>query len=247
MPGREEIGCSTCCLMNRPLEEALNRISLHTNLVEILSDGIHSLFFTEEICYSFNLRYTVHAPCADINIASENERLRKAAIRVIDDLAAICDRIGAERMVIHPGHIWGEEMRKAAEKALYRSLIDLRNLQEDRNVRLTIENMGSWDSYLFREPALLDRLADLDLGFTLDVGHAHVNGLLETFLERGGAIHAHLHDNQGYSDDHLACGEGSIDFKAVMRSLPANATKVVESMELQHYLMSIEHLTSFVG
>ncbi len=244
MPGREEIGCSTCCMMNRTLEEALNRISLHTNLAEILSDGIHSLFFTEEICYSFDLRYTVHAPCADINIASENEWLRKAAIRVIADLATICDRIGANRMVIHPGHVWGEEMRKAAGAALDRSLIDLKNLQEDRNVRLTIENMGSWSSYLFREPALLERLADLDLGFTLDVGHAHVNGLLEAFLERGGAIHVHLHDNRGYSDDHLACGEGSIDFKSVMRSLPANATKIVEPMDLQHYSVSLEHLAS---
>ena len=200
---------------------SMSRISPHTNLVEILSDGIHSLFLSEEICYSFDLRYTVHAPCADINIASENERLRKAAITVITDLATICDRIGAERMVIHPGHVWGEEMRSVSQKALENSLIDLKRLQEDRNVRLTIENMGSWDSYLFREPAFLDRLADLNLGFTLDVGHAHVNGLLETFLERGGAVHAHLHDNRGYSDDHLACGEGSIDFEPVMRSLPA--------------------------
>ncbi len=79
-------------------------------------------------------------------------------------------------------------MRSVSQKALENSLIDLKRLQEDRNVRLTIENMGSWDSYLFREPAFLDRLADLNLGFTLDVGHAHVNGLLETFLERGGAV-----------------------------------------------------------
>ena len=111
--------------MDRPLEEALGLISSRTGLAEILSDGPHSLFLAEETCYSFDLGYTVHAPVADVNIASENEHLRRATIRVLADLASVCDRIGAARLVIHPGHVWGEEVRDTARRALDRSLDDL--------------------------------------------------------------------------------------------------------------------------
>lgn len=244
MREKKAIGCSTCCLMDRPLEEALDLISSRASLAEILSDGLHSLFLTEEICYSFNLRYTVHAPVADINIASDNEHLRRAAIRVIMDLAEICDRIGAERLVVHPGHVWGEEVRSAARRALDRSLDELAAAQGDANVRFAVENMGAWDVCFFREPGFLDRLASRGLGFALDVGHAHVNGNLEPFLEEGGAIHVHLHDNCGGRDDHLACGEGTIDFCRVMQALPRSATKVVEPVSFHQYESSLEHLRS---
>lgn len=244
MPTMNAIGCSTCCLMDRPLEEALGLISPYTDLAEILSDGPHSLFLSEEVCHSFDLRYTVHAPVADVNIASDNEHLRRATIRVLADLTEICDRIGAERLVIHPGHIWAEEVRGAAGRALDRSLADLAAIQEEVNIRLAVENMGAWDICFFREPGFLDCLAEHSLGFALDVGHAHVNGNLELFLEQGRPIHVHLHDNCGSRDDHLACGEGSIDFYRVMHAIPQNATKVIEPVSLHQYRSSLEHLGS---
>ncbi len=230
--------------MDRTLEEALSLIASQTDLAEILSDGPHSLFLAEETCHSFDLRYTVHAPVADINIASENEHLRRATIRVLADLSLVCDRIGAGCLVIHPGHIWGEEMQDAASQALDRSLDDLAAIQKEVNVRLAIENMGAWDICFFREPGFLDDLAALDLGFALDVGHAHVNGNLEAFLEEGEPVHLHLHDNHGARDDHLACGEGSIDFSRVMQAVPLSTTKVVEPTLFQQYRLSIEHLGS---
>ena len=52
--------------MDRTLEEALSLVSRYTGLAEILSDGPHDLFGEEETCSSFDLRYTVHAPVADI-------------------------------------------------------------------------------------------------------------------------------------------------------------------------------------
>lgn len=200
MPTLNSIGCSTWCLMDRSLEEALDVISSLTGCAEILSDSLHSLFLSEEACHSFDLQYTVHAPTGDINIASENERLRKAAIQVIGDLAEVFDRIGAVRLVIHPGHVWEEERRGAAQRALDRSLDDLAAMQQEVNVRFAVENMGTWEVCFFREPDFLGRLADTGLGFALDVGHAHANGNLETFLELGGAIHVHLHDNCGNRD-----------------------------------------------
>ncbi|KLK89412.1 hypothetical protein SZ63_02035 [Methanoculleus sediminis] len=228
--------------MDRTHWEALGLISGRMGRAEILSDGPHNLFRFEEVCHSFDLRYTVHAPVADINIASENERLRRAAFGVIEDLAEVCDRIGAERLVVHPGHVWGAEMRSAAQAALDRSLDDLAAVQQEVNVRFAVENMGAWEICFFRSPEFLDRLAARDLGFALDVGHAHANGNLEAFLEREGAIHVHLHDNHGSRDDHLPCGNGSIDFRRVMAHLPPDATMVVEPNSFQDYERSLEHL-----
>ncbi|WP_084385938.1 sugar phosphate isomerase/epimerase family protein [Methanoculleus horonobensis] len=237
-----DIGCSTCCLMDRTLEEALGLISCCTGRAEILSDGPHCLFRFEEVCRSFDLRYTVHAPVADINIASENECLRSAAVRVLCDLAEVCDRIGAERLVVHPGYVWGEEMRVVAQTALDRSLDDLAAVQQEVNVRFAVENMGAWDICFFRSPEFLDRLADRNLGFALDVGHAHTNGNLASFLKPGGAIHVHLHDNRGSRDDHLACGDGDIDFRRLMAALPPGVMKVVEPNSFQDYERSLDHL-----
>jgi len=67
MPTLNSIGCSTWCLMDRSLEEALDVISNLTGCAEILSDSLHSLFLSEEACHSFDLQYTVHAPTGDVN------------------------------------------------------------------------------------------------------------------------------------------------------------------------------------
>ncbi len=65
-------------------------------------------------------------------------------------------------------------------------------------------------------------------GFTLDVGHAHLNGRLPAFLETGFS-HMHIHDNNGKKDEHAAIGEGTIDFAPVVAALKrTGATSVIE-------------------
>ncbi|QYZ79062.1 sugar phosphate isomerase/epimerase [Methanofollis formosanus] len=224
-------GCSTYCLMDRPLDEALALLAAETDLVEILSDSLHSLFVHREVCESFDLAYTVHAPTTDINLATENETMRHASVEAIAGLARICDEVGARRLVIHPGFCMEPSLWQASEEALSRSLHDLATLQDEVSVVLAVENMGSWTCCHFRDPALLPVLDDLGLGFTLDVGHAALTGTLDTFLAEARPVHLHLHDNDGQSDLHAACGSGSIDFSAVMAAVPRSATAVVEVLD----------------
>ena len=166
--------------------------------------------------------------------------MRRASIRVLEDLSSVCDR-GRRHAAGHPpGHIWGEEMRDAA-RALDRSLDDLATLQRGGRPARHREH-GSVDICFFREPEFLGRLSALER--FLDVGHAHVNGNLEAFLREGGAIHVHLHDNCGNRDAHLGCGEGSIDFSRVMPALPPGATKVIEPISFDQYERSLEYLRS---
>ncbi|MBP2146505.1 sugar phosphate isomerase/epimerase [Methanofollis sp. W23] len=221
-------GCSTYCLMDRPLEEALGLLAAETRLVEVLSDSLHSLFFYQEACDSFDFSYTVHAPTTDINLAAENETMRCASVEAIADLARICDEVGACRLVVHPGFCMEPHLWQASEQALLRSLHDLAALQDEVSVVLAVENMGSWTCCHFRDTSLLPLLDDLGLGFTLDIGHAVLTGTLEAFLAEARPVHFHLHDNDGTHDLHAACGSGCIDFSAVMAAIPSSATAVVE-------------------
>jgi len=237
-----QVGVSTYCLMDRPLRDALELLSQETVLIEVLSDSLHSLFEYADVCTSFDLRYTVHAPTTDLNIAIENERMRLASIRVIEDLADACDRIGASVLVVHPGVCMDPHLMAASERALYRSLKDLSRIQTGCAVTLAVENMGSWPCCHFRDPGLLPVLDDLGLGFVLDVGHAHLNGNLEAFLRAGSPVHLHLHDNHGALDEHAACGTGAIDFSAVLASVPSRATAVIEVQDTRAVQPSLIYL-----
>lgn len=225
------LGASTYCLMDRPLDMALETLADVVPFVEVLSDSSHSLFSCADVCASFDLRYAVHAPTSDLNIAIPNERMRQASLRVIADLAAVCDDIGAERLVIHPGFCMERGIWAASEAALLSSLRDLSRIQEDVAVTFAVENMGSWECCHFRDPGLLPVLDDLGLGFALDVGHARLTGNLDAFLREGRPVHLHLHDNHGTMDEHAACGSGCIDFSAVRSALPSSATAVVEVLK----------------
>ncbi|MDK2974088.1 MAG: hypothetical protein PWP08_459 [Methanofollis sp.] len=236
------IGVSTYCLMDRSLGDALETLSTETDLVEVLSDSRHSLFEYADVCTSFDLRYTVHAPTTDLNIALENERMRLASIRVIEDLAGVCDRIGASVLVVHPGVCTDLRRMAASARALRRSLDDLARMQTGCAVTLAVENMGSWPCCHFRDTALLPVLEELGLGFVLDVGHARLNGNLEAFCTAGDPVHFHLHDNDGTTDLHAGCGTGTIDFSAVLDAVPPRATAVIEVQDAGAVRPSLAYL-----
>jgi sugar phosphate isomerase/epimerase len=66
-----------------------------------------------------------------------------------------------------------------------------------------------------------DDLEDISVGICVDVGHAHMMGDVGDAIEAcsGHITTTHLHDNRGRSDDHLAPGQGSIDWPATLMEL----------------------------
>ncbi|MCK9632652.1 MAG: sugar phosphate isomerase/epimerase [Methanoregula sp.] len=238
---------STFCRMDYPLNTALATLSERTTHVEILADGLHDILAGTSACTEYPFSYSVHAPTSDINIASVYERMRQASVAVLDDTMAACTRIGADHLVIHPGYAPYEQVRARSCAALHRSLDDLARLQDEHGVRACVENMGMWECCHFRGPKFIMELAARDLGCTLDVGHAQLNGNLGAFLAVGGFCHVHLHDNHGTNDDHAACGDGLIDFPAVMQQLPGDATLVIETKELDAADRSCSYLTPLMN
>lgn len=237
---------STFCCIGYPLDRALDTLATRTSHVEILSDGLHDLLSDSTPCSEYPLSYSVHAPCSEINIAATSERMRSTSVMVLGDVLAASARIGAGHLVVHPGYAPYEQVRDRSFSSLLRSLDDLASLQEEHGVRVCIENMGGWECCHFRTPAFLPELSIRGLGFTLDCGHARLNGNLDAFLDTGGYCHVHLHDNGGSEDDHAACGDGTIDFPGLVQRLPLQATLVVETRELAAADRSTGYLSSLI-
>ncbi|MDN7024494.1 sugar phosphate isomerase/epimerase [Methanoculleus sp. FWC-SCC1] len=231
-------GVSTFCLHRQPLEAALHALAPVTDYVEVMDEGLHFLASAEPL-ESYSFSYAIHAPSRGVNIASLLEPIRRASVEVLTEAFAIAGEVGAD-VVVHPGYYaWHEERERAAER-FRQSLDELRQAADDLSVTFTVENMGNWEYFFLRTP---DELPLIDgLGFTLDVGHAHLNGCLPEFLAHP-AAHYHLHDNSGVHDTHSPVGEGTIDFGAVMDAVSRdNVIPIVEVDTLEGVQASIETL-----
>ncbi len=231
-------GISSFCLHDRPLPEALERISAYTDTVEVMDEGRHFLESAEPLL-GWSLHFTIHAPCRGVNIASLLEPIRRASVEVTARAFAIAAEVGGS-VVIHPGYFtWPEERDHAADRFRI-SLRELRAAAGEYGIRFFVENMGDWEYFFLKTP---DELPLLDGSeFALDVGHAHQNHCLDGFLAAE-ISHFHLHDNDGKSDSHGAVGSGTIDFRKVMEKVrESRVTPVVEVATFEGTLASIDVL-----
>ena len=81
------------------------------------------------------------------------------------------------------------------------------------------------DGWLFEPEEFKSVLKDFKkMKFMLDIGHANIMGgdnrnlkFIKILKKRIG--HVHIHDNQGFDDDHLPIGCGRINFEKILSSL----------------------------
>jgi sugar phosphate isomerase/epimerase len=233
-------GVSTFCLHQLPLADALEKIAPLTDRIEVMDEGLHHMENAEPLLL-YDHHFSIHTPCRGTNIASLLEPIRKASVEVMEECMGIAADVGAS-VVIHPGYFaWAEE-RDKAERQLARSLKDLAALSEEYSVRFFIENMGNWEYFLLKTPEELPLIGTAD--FALDVGHAHQMHNLDEFL-RLPAAHYHLHDNAGDADSHLAVGDGTINFAAVMDAVrQSGVDPVIEVGDFDGAVRSIGKLNA---
>jgi sugar phosphate isomerase/epimerase len=221
-----DIGVPTIAWDEWQLERALERAAAYAELVEIYSDGMHSLLSAgnRAAAQRSGLAFTVHGPYDGLEIGSRKARHRRAAVQTHRRHLEGAAEIGATRYVVHPDFAakvykpaaasgcrydrgWGHDERVVA--ALQASFAELEELQRTTGVRVVIENMpapghshlhGREDLTCGRPGHLDDPALDLgQLGFVLDAGHAAICGTLPGFLADPppGFAHVHLHDNKG--------------------------------------------------
>jgi len=90
-----EVGLSMLHCLNEPFQTMVKRItSAETLYIEIVDDGLHALnkrrtSTLKNISESHNIKYSVHAPFADINIASPSKPILKAMLKRLEKSIAL--------------------------------------------------------------------------------------------------------------------------------------------------------------
>ena len=175
--------------------------------------------------------HSLHAPIAaglvdgrwgeSYSTAISNDEQRRKALTEAEAALAVAQTIPFKFLVVHLGV--PDEMKPGAgensREAARRSIEALHDVAQRQGVRLALEVIPNALSTPESLVTLIeDDLEDVDIGICLDVGHAHLMGDLADAIEHcsGHIITTHLHDNRRRSDDHLAPGQGSIDWPAAL-------------------------------
>lgn len=179
----------------------------------------------------------VHLPYGAENesVAASDRAVRTASVEWFQSCIETAASVGAEKGVLHvetdddSPHLANEE--RQAELA--ETLRDVDQFARDREFTVCVENLPD------RYPDLdrLETLAELtELRFTVDTGHAKVNGYsdreIAEFVEQYGhrVSHFHLNDTRKAADEHLPFGAGTVDFDMILGALPSlwNGTLTAE-------------------
>jgi len=236
-----KIGISSPYFSLIDFEEILGEIPKHFDKWEIVAEGKHYLWDIKEkfleITPSYNVRFSVHAPLSDVNIASLNPEMRKESIKQISETIKIASELDIHLITMHPGHLSPlavlvpEKIREINKN----SVKQISKTAKEYNVTVALENMPNQRITTSHSLKELLEIADSNVEICFDIGHANTNNNIHEFLDYGKFANVHIHDNIGKNDPHLVIGEGNIDFRNVLKKLNEkyNGVVVIESRGLK--------------
>ncbi|MBQ2831250.1 sugar phosphate isomerase/epimerase [Methanobrevibacter sp.] len=221
-----KIGASALAGIEKTLETTLEFIeNLGLEYVELVHQ-FPSENIDPNILESYNLKYSIHAPFMDVNIATLQHKSRINSIDQIKDSIDFANKIDAEAVVVHPGlasFLVNKYFLDDVYKVAKESIKEIGEYGKDSGILTTIENMPNFESMIYQDmDDLNDLLVSLDMPMTLDIGHANHVGYSPEEMYFDSIKHVHAHDNFGDDDSHLALGEGSIDLNTIITTLEKN-------------------------
>jgi sugar phosphate isomerase/epimerase len=244
---KPEIGLSMLYCLGIPFAEMTEQLArAQESYVEIVDDGFHALndqrvSTLKSLEDSYGLKYSVHAPFADINIASLSKPILKAMIKRLQKSIAYANALDAYMWVFHPGLKTGISMFYPGMEWLQNreTVHQLCNVADDYGVKIAIENVPEPFPFVMKSVEDFARFygeINEDIGMVLDVGHANINSQIDGFLKTfsKNIVHIHAHENDGKSDQHMGIGYGTVDWQKVVETLKRmnyGGVVVVESVE----------------
>ena len=234
-----KIGASTLAGIEHDLENALEFIeNLGIEYAEIVHQYPHDKVDVESL-ESYNLKYSVHAPFMDVNIAALQDKSRLNSIEQIKASIDLANEINAEAVVVHPGlasFLANKYFLDKVYEYANESIREIGNYGRDLGVLTTIENMPGFDGMLYQNmDDLNELLVSLDMSMTLDIGHANHVGYSPDGMIFDSIKHIHMHDNFGDDDAHLAFGEGNIELKHIVNTLESKNYDGIYVIEVNDY------------
>ena len=248
------ISFSAYRMINYPFSWALGLGDLGFDGWEIVSEGRQkitreSLPEVRDIIGSLGLKITVHGPFSDLNLASLIDPIWEETIRQIGQCVELTADF-SDVVVVHPGLLspLGSQMPDRSWERNVEALRIVCRQAQDYGVRICLENMPNVEGLLCRTPGELFGMAESvgmdNIGTTFDVGHAHTTKNVAGYLKEKARIsHVHIHDNKGVTDQHLALGEGTVDWGPVLGALEDyKGVMVVEGRNMEEGKRSLQFL-----
>jgi sugar phosphate isomerase/epimerase len=248
--------------LNEPFTALMKRLGkVEVEHVEIVDEGIHALndrrvSLLKKAIKARDLSLTVHAPFADINIASTSLFIRRAIIKRLEKSIVLSAQLNPKYWVFHPGiqSAVGDEYPGLDWKINLDSVRRLLKVAGQHGLKISIENVPDPFPFLLKKVDDFEKFYEAlgeegsNLSLTLDVGHSNINGQTYDFLDRFSdkIVHAHLHDNLGDRDSHLGIGFGNIDWLRLIKAFKKinyNGVLIVESKKnIEESLKMLENL-----
>lgn len=242
------IGVSMLYCLSQPFSIMLKRLAkVDVELVEVIDEGLHQLSKKRvaklrEVAKTEGIQYSVHAPFADINIASPSKLLLDASIKRLEQSIALACDLNARLWVLHPGAKTGISSFYPGEdwKQNVETTRKLHETAEKYGLNIAIENLPEKYGFIMRNPKDFQKFYNethlYDIGIALDVGHANLENQTISFLKElpDKIVHMHLSDNMGENDQHLGIGYGNIDwqeFAKILKEIDYRKNIVIETIE----------------
>ena len=235
--------------------------TVETQYVEVIDDGLHTLdkkrvSTLKKVGKSHDIKYTVHAPFADINIASPSKPMLNASLKRLRQSMDYADALNAQLWIFHPGVKTGISMFYPGEdwNQNIEGIRELHKTAEEYGLDISIENLPEKYGFLMKQPEDFEKFYKEtglnDVGIALDVGHANLGGQIESFLRKlpDKIVHMHVSDNMGENDQHLGVSYGKIDwqwFAETLCEMAYGKTVMVESTE--HVKDSLQKLKKLLA
>jgi sugar phosphate isomerase/epimerase len=245
---KPKIGVSMLYCLSEPFSKMLKRLAkVDVQLVEVMDEGLHELSKKRvaklnAIAKAKGIRYTVHAPFADINIASPSKPMLTASVKRLEQSMSYARDLDAQLWVFHPGAKTGissfypnQDWKQNTE-----TIQQLHATAEKHGLNTAIENLPEKYGFLMKTPEDFQRFYKEtqlhDVGIVLDVGHANIENQTINFLKKlpDKIVHMHLSDNMGENDQHLGIGYGKINwqqFAETLKEIAYDKNIIIEAIE----------------
>jgi len=168
-----------------------------------------------------------HLPSWEINLAYQNEELRKVAIAEIKNLIIFFKELDIDKFVMHPGSYSSMNFiyKLIPDKMLAtvkESILEINTFAKDQSVQLSFENLGG-SNLLFTKPEEFVFFAENGIELTIDTSHAMITSIdtLE-FINKyyKNIVEMHFVDGKRNEPDyHLPLGDGGVDYKTLLKRL----------------------------
>ena len=212
-----KLGFTTLALFMEPNSDIIELAKKHGfEIIEILGEDP----FYEKDKGEFKdcgLDIRIHAATVDINIASLNRGIRTESVKQMIQCGHYAEKINANTITVHPGIIGRNEPR-LRKWALELAVESVGEIIDNTNIEISVENMPVRGKFLANKVEELEMIQnETGCSLTIDTGHGNTCGNLEEMLSLKNISYCHLNDNDGFKDQHITLGEGTLDLNLLKK------------------------------